>query len=334
MATQQTALLWAALSTAALLYGMAWAQSGPSVPMEYCATINTADMEPINWNWQSDGRCAGNCTDLKFAYAIVLEKDCWCSNLAPNKADQRPIADCNYPCPGYPSDLCGGFGVYGYMEVAGSRPSGTAPPSNPTPTNTAASSTSSRPSSSSSSQSSTTSSDSGAVMTTITVGGTVKTVTATPSATGGASTSPSTTNSSSGLKTGAIVGIVIGVLAALGVFALFLYLFLTKRRRSSSPTPPHTPNGLPSPGGTTTAATPQTGEISEAYTPGSTGGGAWTPAGGKRRSHLMPVDPRLDPFAKGIYSGGEGRRSRESFNSLRDDQDYSRRVHVAPRVLR
>ena len=56
----------------------------------------------------------------------MLEKDCWCSNLAPNKADQKPITDCQYPCPGYPSDYCGGDGVFGYMEVAGAKPSGTA----------------------------------------------------------------------------------------------------------------------------------------------------------------------------------------------------------------
>jgi hypothetical protein len=47
----------------------------------------------------------------------------------------------------------------------------------------------------------------------------------------------------------------------------------------------------------------------------------------------MPVDPRLDPFAAGIYPGDQN-RSRESFNSLQDNQDYSRRVHQAPRILR
>lgn len=54
----------------------------------------------------------------------------------------------------------------------------------------------------------------------------------------------------------------------------------------------------------------------------------------------MPVDPRLDPFAKGIYgaggsgAGGDPNRSRESFNSLQDNHDYSRRVHEPARVLR
>lgn len=38
---------------------------------------------------------------------------------------------------------------------------------------------------------------------------------------------------------------------------------------------------------------------------------------------LVPVDPRLDPFAP-VY--GAGRKSGESVGTLRDDHDYSRRV--------
>ena len=81
-------------------------------------------------------------------------------------------------------------------------------------------------------------------------------------------------------------------------------------------------------------ATPNSGEVSENRYAGTTGGsvaGTWD-SQNKRRSHLMPVDPRLDPFATGIYP--DQNRSRESFNSLQDNQDYSRRVHQPPRVLR
>lgn len=45
---RRVTLAWVNLSIAALLYSMAWAQQqtpkGPSIPMEYCATVNTADM--------------------------------------------------------------------------------------------------------------------------------------------------------------------------------------------------------------------------------------------------------------------------------------------------
>lgn len=53
----------------------------------------------------------------------------------------------------------------------------------------------------------------------------------------------------------------------------------------------------------------------------------------KRRSQLMPVDPRLDPFAKGIYARDQN-KSHESISSLQDNQDYSRRIQDPPRVLR
>lgn len=51
-----------------------------------------------------------------------------------------------------------------------------------------------------------------------------------------------------------------------------------------------------------------------------------------RNSTLMPVDPRLDPFAS-VYQRGEN-KSRESINTIRDDHDYSRRVHQQGPILR
>lgn len=52
--------------------------------------------------------------------------------------------------------------------------------------------------------------------------------------------------------------------------------------------------------------------------------------GGNRGSRLLPADPRMDPYSNGLYVQ---RKSRESVHTLRDEQDYSRRVHQ-PRVLR
>lgn len=53
---------------------------------------------------------------------------------------------------------------------------------------------------------------------------------------------------------------------------------------------------------------------------------------GSRKSRLMPVDPRLDPFSP-VYQRGEN-KSRESVNTIRDDHDYSRRVHHGNGPLR
>lgn len=312
----------------ATLSGVSRAQTptGPSIPMDYCASVNTADMVPLNSDWQSDGRCSGNCTSLSYALAIVQDKNCWCSNLLPHNADRKPLSDCQASCPGYPWDYCGGRGTFGYMRVGGFNPTGTAPAGGFTTTTSSDSTSESTPPPNS--------------VTTITVGGTVRTVTATPSPTG-PNDEAVVGHTSTGMKTGSIVGIVIGVVGGLAVIAAFLWLWFSRRRRnaeeegrlgSSMGVGGGGGGGGSSPG---TIATPKIGEVSEnRFAPGSTGppAAAWDSTN-KRRSHLMPVDPRLDPFAKGIY-GGDQNRSRESFNSLQDNQDYSRRVHQAPRVLR
>ncbi|GAB1316606.1 Cell wall integrity and stress response component 4 [Madurella fahalii] len=319
MAVHRTALLWASFTFAVIMHGMVKGQQGPSIPMAYCATVNTAEMTPFTSIYQSDGRCFGNCSDRSYPLAIVHEMRCWCSSLIPNSADRRPLEECQYPCPGFPSDFCGGDGVFGYMEIGEFQPSGTAPPG------FGLSSTEAPPS---------TSAGNGPppIIQTVTVGGTVRTVTATPNPTDGSN--PALVGAENpGLQTGAIVGIVIGVIGGVAVLAAFIWFFLMKRRKQS--TEEGTGYVSPTRGGSSPGmmATPTTGEIS--------GGGivgaadpqppqAWD---SRRRSHLMPVDPRLDPFATGIYAGGPN-KSRESFNSLQDNQDYSRRVHEPSRVLR
>lgn len=173
---------------------------------------------------------------------------------------------------------------------------------------------------------------------TVTVGGIVKTVTATPEPTPDDKETTKKSSGGGGLKTGAIVGIVIGVIGGLAVLGAFL-LFLVRRRRQQEDADNNLGTPIRGGGSPGMMGTPKT-EISEnRFAGGGAGAAAAGPASGwdtstKRRSHLMPVDPRLDPYAKGIYAAGaDQNQSRESFNSLQDNQDYSRRVH-APRVLR
>lgn len=137
------------------------------------------------------------------------------------------------------------------------------------------------------------------------------------------------------MATGAAVGIAVGVIAALAVAGVFLWLWCIKRKRREEDAAGQ--YGTPSVHGSSgMMGTPMTAEVSA--NPFSTGqsdasdAGIWD-ANGKRRSHLMPIDPRLDPFAKGIYVGSQN-KSHESIGSLQDNQDYSRRVHQPPRVLR
>lgn len=176
---------------------------------------------------------------------------------------------------------------------------------------------------------------------TFTTGGVTKTVTVTPTAPvassanlGGVSTTP--VPSSHGLSAGAAAGIAVAVVVAfLFVGGTLGWLFIKRRRaRRQEAAGIGGPNFSSNRGSSAgmTASTPRTGEMSETrYYMGA--GDAGPPEPTRRRSTLMPVDPRLDPFAKGIYNRTEN-KSHDSVNTIRDDQDYSRRIQDPPRVLR
>lgn len=136
----------------------------------------------------------------------------------------------------------------------------------------------------------------------------------------------------SGLGTGATVGIAVGVIGVLAVVAIFLFMYCLKKRRrerdgeglfSTSSRRGSSPGIL---------GTPKTGEVSETRFGEGLNGAVWD-VSNKRRSHLMPVDPRLDPFAKGIYVRDQN-KSHDSIGSLQDNHDYSRRIQEPPRILR
>ncbi|KAK0714902.1 hypothetical protein B0H67DRAFT_228194 [Lasiosphaeris hirsuta] len=370
MAPQRAGRVWAFLGIVALLCGIASAQTGPSIPIKYCATANTADTAPIQSDYQSQGRCFQNCTDASFALAIVQAKNCWCSNIAPNRDTQKPLSNCENPCPGYPTDYCGGSGSFGYMELAND-PSGTAPGTSNTKTPTTTSSIAREtetetmqntvkitvtlaPSATPSSElhPSTAAPPNGdgpaapstrapePTVQTVTVGGVVKTVTATPLPTGSGTPELATTPGPTGLSTGATVGIAVGIVGIFAVCAIILFLWCLKRKRrdgvegmfSASSRRDSSPGAL---------GTPQMGEVSSntRVASGSNGqpaGGVWdvNSQSSKRRSHLMPIDPRLDPFStKNIYVRDQN-KSQHSISSLQDNHDYSRRIQDPPRVLR
>ena len=51
-----------------------------------------------------------------YAYAIVQDSLCWCSNYTPG-AKKVSTDECSNQCPGYPDDLCGGDNLYGYIKL-------------------------------------------------------------------------------------------------------------------------------------------------------------------------------------------------------------------------
>ncbi|KAK4460953.1 hypothetical protein QBC42DRAFT_99745 [Cladorrhinum samala] len=346
------ALLWAMLGMTTIFYGVAGAQKGPSIPMKYCARVNTGNtFKAILSDFQSDGRCNQNCTS--YAFAIVREKACWCSNLIPNPADQKPIDDCDIPCPGYPTDLCGGINLWGYMENVANEPTGTAPvgiglPTSSAPTKTSSSSSSpvsttvtsessSSSTTNSSSSSSTTSSSSSAGITkepqwtTITAEGTVKTVTVVPSATGSPNDAGLQKDSGNGLSGGAVAGIIVGVIGALMVLGAALWLMWRRRQERNGGGSELGFMGPSRRGGSATGSIAAMGSIKSGphvsenrYLQRDPG---WDE--NKRLSLVPPTDPRMKV---GLYN--RDNRSHDSMASLQDNQDYSRTIAAPTRVLR
>lgn len=73
-------------------------------------------------HFNSNGACQTACSG--FAFAIVQDQDCWCSNYAP--ADTTSTGNCSEACPGYPYENCGSAssGLFGYIALS-KAPSGT-----------------------------------------------------------------------------------------------------------------------------------------------------------------------------------------------------------------
>ncbi|KAJ0337369.1 hypothetical protein COL922a_006838 [Colletotrichum nupharicola] len=274
-----------------------------------CSSSNTASMSANLSIWQTNGLCSDFCRGKNFAFAIVQYQSCWCSDVAPAASSKDDVEDkCNDICPGYDTEKCGSRpNWYGYIQLS-KTPTSTAGGDAATTSAAAASTTQTS-------------------VQTVTADGTVRTVTVTPTATGtdgatGASElSPSTSASSSnGLSTGAVVGVVVGVIAAVVAFAgLGLFLFFRRRKQHQENEKYDEPSHRGSSAGMT--GSPRNPEMVV-----TVDGGRWDAdsTSDHRRSRLMAHDPRMEPLGRGLYLNN---KSAESINTLRDDQDYSRKVH-------
>ncbi|KAI1488197.1 hypothetical protein F5X96DRAFT_646560 [Biscogniauxia mediterranea] len=324
---------------AALFAGLA--QAATSVTITYCASINTGSGSGNSSIYQSDGLCHDFCVD-DYAFAIVQDQDCWCSNYVPAESTQVDVDDCDTSCPGYPSDLCGGDGLWGYMSL-NVEPSGTTGASTSTATSTQDPATTtvqatvtvtptSDPTSNPTSVSSTTSKSSGTStstatptvsVATVTAGGTIslQTVTVQPTSTSDAGAGPDSssagvTSSQHGLSTGAAVGIAVGVLAAIVILGAIGVFFWLRRRRQRER------ELVESQGSHRGSSAGMMG------TPTTAMASVWdgeNMSTGRRSSRLMPHDPRMDPYSANIYTRFDN-KSRESINTLQDNHDYSRKV--------
>ena len=171
-----------------------------------------------------------------------------------------------------------------------------------------------------------------------TVTGQVRTVTITPTAPPtSADITSLTQTSSSGLNTGQAVGLTVGLVALVAVIGAVIFFIIRKRRQgaveqqfSDDPVRTDSSSGpLPK----------RTMSENSRFMLGTDGrqvveGWEQEPEmAGSRRSRLVPVDPRLDPFAP-VYQRGDRSKSHESVTTIRDDHDYSRRVHQGRPILR
>ncbi|KAI9372570.1 hypothetical protein BJX61DRAFT_552781 [Aspergillus egyptiacus] len=268
----------------------------------YCSTVSTGESGTENFSiYQSNGNCQEHCSGS--AFGILQGKNCWCSDIAPNKQTNADLTDCSDGCPGFPDDSCGNAakGLYAYVQLG--TPSGTASVSSSTTTSSTKDSTTKTEETKTTS--STTSTFSSVVET---HGGQVTTITAgDPGATSGAgSDNQSDDDSESGVSGGAIAGIVVGVVGGIALIVAAIIFFLAKRRQQSEP--PDSPmKGAPM-----------------GYAPGTSS---------DTHSHTLSngssIPARLPTFTDSRLNTGtllypNGRRSSEV--SLQDNEDYSRPV--------
>ncbi|KAI1083541.1 hypothetical protein F5B20DRAFT_409683 [Whalleya microplaca] len=318
-----------------------WGKAAQSLDMAYCASINTASTSANSSIYQSNGLCQGFCVS-DFAFSVLQDSDCWCTNYVPASSSQVDTGKCDTQCPGYPSDTCGGDGLYGYIKLEksaqGTKGGSTSTTSSLAPITetvhntvtiapTFASTTTSRESTDTTSKETTVATTPSVSVATVTAGGgqvSLQTVTVLPTTTSAAASAESDASSTgmtashSGLSTGAAVGVAVGVLGAVIIVALIAIMYWIRRRRSNQEAGMLSNQGSQRGSSSGMMGTPTTAMAS--VWDGENG------STGRRNSRLMPHDPRMDPYATNIYSRFDHNKSRESINTLQDNHDYSRKV--------
>lgn len=77
---------------------------------------NEADMTlmaDVSASLVSTGTCSQRCRkdkDEEYSVMAVSGQKCWCGSKMPQKQFKTSDDACNYPCPGYPMEPCGGIG--------------------------------------------------------------------------------------------------------------------------------------------------------------------------------------------------------------------------------
>ncbi|KAL4808750.1 hypothetical protein BDV18DRAFT_133114 [Aspergillus unguis] len=219
---------------------LAWGTFMVSVDssITYCASDSTGSGSANFSIYQSNGNCEEHCSGS--AFGILLDKNCWCSDIAPSKDSRVSTSKCDDDCPGFPDDSCGNEadGYYAYIQLGS--PSGTASDSSTSSTSTSTStSTDDSDSTTTTTDDATSTSSHSSVVETETHGNQVTTVTvdgsssAATSAAADSASDTQETSSSSGLSGGSIAGIVVGVVGGIALVVAAVIFFLAKKRQQN-----------------------------------------------------------------------------------------------------
>lgn len=290
---------------------LALAHQAASLSAVYCSSENTSSNSKNVSIYQSNGLCYYFCV-ADYAFAVLQYNGCWCSDYVPDTTVS--LSECSTTCPGFPGDLCGGDDLYGYLALTIS-PSGT----RGSVANTAQASDGSQ----------TSSTWTATPITSLeTVTGQVRTVTVTPTAPPQSSSTEVLSRKSHGLGTAGAVGLAVGLVALVALTVAIVFFYLRKKRRDEDAKDAvdfNNAEGGDSGGGGVPSRTMSENSRYMLGTDGRQIVESWEPdnAPANRSNRLLPIDPRLNPFGLPYQNPN---RSRESVNTLRDDQDYSRRI--------
>ncbi|KAK8080589.1 Carbohydrate-binding WSC [Apiospora hydei] len=284
---------------------------GASIPMTYCASINTASDSAIFTSLTVFAETNVPKRERPSPLYRIITAGVRCPGLN-NKMQQK--------CSGYPDDTCGGDGLWGYMML-GKDPSGTQGANKPSPPQTTTAQPSADPSPDPKTEEPLPKPSPSMLVSTVTKDGSVSVATVTvypPPVSTSANTKETPKvdpGSSKGMSTGAAVGVAVGVIGFLVIIgAIGAFFLLRRKRRAQNQALLERQNSVRG-SSAGMMSTPRT-EMASTWDGDSMN---------RRNSRLMPHDPRMDPYATNIY-GRFDNKSHESINTLRDDRDYSRRV--------
>ncbi|KAI5460113.1 hypothetical protein BGZ63DRAFT_389538 [Mariannaea sp. PMI_226] len=75
-----------------------------------CYKSNSATASGTKLTFASSGTCAQECRKTNKNVIILQGSECFCADTYPPRSSQVKDELCNYPCPGYSREACGGLG--------------------------------------------------------------------------------------------------------------------------------------------------------------------------------------------------------------------------------